>query len=275
MMFTVAVNDLRVILRSKWVFSFGLLFTILSTTVVIFGGSDEVSGYEGFNRMTASLLNVSLFLVPLLTMLIGSNAIAGDKEGGSFSLILTYPISVPHIIVGKFLGLFIAMFAVITFGYGVAGVFLAFQTAGISISLYLLFYIFTLLLMFMFLSISIAVGILSVNRYQAIGSSLFIWAASVLFYEFVIMGISMAVTQNAIIPLLTGSILVNPVELIRVWTIIAMGSGSIFGPHLYQLTIWSESGLGQTAFAASAVLWIVFPLLLSILVVKRGIRHAG
>lgn len=270
---TIAKHELKIIIRSKWLTSFGVLFTLLAVTIVMFGGSSEQAGFEGFNRMTASLLNVSLFLLPLLTLLIGSTSLAGDKEDGGLALLVTYPIAARHIILGRYLGLFVALFAVISLGYGIAGVSLFFYGNGVSASFYLLFYFMSLLLTLIFLSVSMLVGVFSLTRFQALGSSLFLWAFFVLFYEFIVMGIVLVTPKNFVLTIFTISTLLNPVELIRVWTIIGLDSASIFGPNVYHLTVWSAGVLGQLAFLASSLLWMILPVGMAITFVKRGFRH--
>ncbi|NSL51661.1 ABC transporter permease [Calidifontibacillus erzurumensis] len=272
-MLLIAKHELKIISRSKWVLSFTILYTALAITIVLFGGSAEEAGFNGFNRMAASLLNLSLFLVPLLTLLIGSTSLAGDKEDGSLSLITTYPIHAWEIILGKFAGLFVSLFAIITFGYGTAGLILFFSKANVSLQFFLIFYGFTMLLMVMFLGLSMLIGSISTTRFQALGFSLILWAVSVLFYEFIVIGLAMVINKQAILGMFTASILMNPVELIRVWTIISMDSGSIFGPHLYDLTIWSEGMIGQLVFALTALVWVALPLIFTNQLLKRGLRH--
>ncbi|HHY71741.1 MAG TPA: ABC transporter permease subunit [Bacillus bacterium] len=274
-MFLIARQELKVISRSKWVFSFTILYTVLAITIVLFGGSAEEAGFNGFNRMAASLLNLSLFLVPLLTLLIGSTSIAGDKEDGSLTLLFTYPIPTSRILVGKFIGLLLTLFAVVTFGYGAAGLILFISKASISLQFFLLFYGFTMLLMMLFLGLAMLIGVLSATRFQALGMSLILWAVSVLFYEFIVMGLAMVISKQAILGMFTASILLNPVELVRVWTIISMDSGSIFGPHLYDLTVWSEGNIGQIVFAITAILWVFIPIFISNRMLKRGISHGA
>lgn len=271
----IARQELKVISRSKWVFSFTILYTVLAITIVLFGGSAEQAGFNGFNRMAASLLNLSLFLVPLLTLLIGSTSLAGDKEDGSLTLLFTYPLRHSTILIGKFIGLLITLLAVVTFGYGTAGIILFITKAGVSLNFFLLFYGFTMLLMVLFLGLAMLVGVVSGTRFQALGLSLIVWAITVLFYEFVVMGLAMFISKQAILGMFTFSILLNPVELVRVWTIISMESGTVFGPHLYGLTIWSEGMIGQITFAITAILWVVIPLIISNSMLKRGIKHGS
>lgn len=270
--FHIARQQLTLILRSKWLTSFGLLFTVLAVMVAFFGNSGH-SGFEGFNRMTASLLNLNLMMIPLISLLIGSLFLAGEKEDQGLTLMLTYPISPRIILLGKYLGLFIAIWAVITFGYGAAIITMFVINSTMSLFALLSFYLFSLLLVAIFLSIATFIGILSKTRFQALGVSLMVWAFTVLLYEFIVMGASLFVHKQWILPMFSISILLNPVELIRVWAILMMDGASVFGPRLYDLTVWANGWVGQTLFICSAFIWFVLPLLMSGRLLKRGLKH--
>ena len=75
------------------------------------------------------------------------------------------------------------------------------------------------------------------------------------------------------LPVLSLSILLNPVEIIRVWSILSLDGTTVFGPSLYDLTVFAGGWIGQLLFIASALLWIVIPLLLSGFILKRRIGN--
>lgn len=268
----IARNQLTLILRSKWLLSFGLLFVLLAFFVTYFSQTGS-SGYDGFNRMTASLLNLNLFIIPLISLLMGSLFIAGEKEDSGLHLLLTYPVSVNSVLTGKFLGLLVALGTVLTSGYGVSLLAIVFMNSEASIHVILKFYFLSFLLAAMFLAFSIFIGVRSRSRFQALGLSLALWAITVLFYEFVIMGISLILSNQAIITLLSLSIFFNPVEIIRVWSILTLGGASVFGPSLYDMTIWATGWKGTLLFGLSSVMWILLPILVSNLSIKRGMNN--
>lgn len=264
----IARQQLTLILRSRWLTSFGALFTVLAVVVAFFGNAGH-SGFEGFNRMTASLLNLNLMLIPLMSLLIGSLFLAGEKEDRGLTLMLTYPIKSRTVLIGKYVGLFVAIWSVLTFGYGAATITMFVINSTTSIMSLFLFYLFSILLAAMFLSISMLIGIATKTRFQALGISLIVWAFSVLFYEFVVMGASLFVNKQWVLPMFSASIFLNPVELIRVWAILAMDGASVFGPRLYDLTIWAQGWIGQSLFISSTCIWLGIPLLLSNRLLKR------
>lgn len=70
-------------IRSKWLITFAVLFAVLSSTVIASSGH-EASGV--FTRSTAALLNLSLLLVPLVALLAGSLFIAGKRKTADYRL---------------------------------------------------------------------------------------------------------------------------------------------------------------------------------------------
>ncbi|MGX1902347.1 ABC transporter permease [Thermolongibacillus altinsuensis] len=257
-------------IRSKWLISFGVLFTILAAILV---GSSGNESFSGFTRSTAALLNLSLLLIPLVTLLTGSLFLSGEKEDGRLALLLTYPISTRALIGGLYIGSFLSLLTVISFGYGGASIALFLIGGGWSSFFFLSFFL-TVLLAGIFLAISMFIGLYTSNRLQAIGVSLLIWAFFVLFYEFFIVGILSMIPKGWVLPLFVLSIIMNPVELVRVWTITAMKSGTIFGPQLYEWTKWAESMNGQFVFFGVACIWMVIPLIFANFLIKRGNRDA-
>ena len=75
-----------------------------------------------------SLSSLTIFLIPLIALLLSYDAIVGEIDRGTMALLLAYPVARWQVVLGKFLGhLAILVFATVV-GYGVAG--LALQWAG-------------------------------------------------------------------------------------------------------------------------------------------------
>jgi len=266
----IARQQMTLMMRSHWLAGFGLLFSSLAVMVAFLGNTGG-TGFDGFNRMTASLLNINLLLIPLLSLLIGSLFLSGEKEDRGLMLLLTYPISPSAVILGKYAGLFVSVWSVLTFGYGAALLVIFFAGGGVSVCLLLLFYLYSILLAAIFMSLAMMIGIIAKTRFQALGISLIVWAFLVLFYEFIIMGLSMFLMKQWLLPMLTVSIFLNPVELIRVQSILSLDGASVFGPRLYDLTIWADGWIGKTLFLLAVLLWTVLPVLYTVYRTKRGV----
>lgn len=268
----IARHQLTLLARSKWLTAFGVLFTLLAILIAFLGDSAS-TGFQGFNRMTASLLNLNLLLVPLLSLLLGSLFISGEKEDGGLTLLLTYPIPFSSLMMGKYIGLFVAVWSVITFSYGAVFILISLLGVLASLKVILLFYLYTIFLLLIFLSLSVTVGLFSKSRFQALGISIILWAFFVLFYEFIIMGVSLIVSTQWIQMLVSISIFLNPVELIRVWAILSLDGASVFGPGFYDMTVWASGWLGTLMFAVSVFFWGLFPLFISSVLVRRRLAN--
>lgn len=265
----IARYEMKRAFRSRWLLLLFLLFVSLAFISIFMTNATSTAQYDGFTRQMASLLNVSLFILPLMTILIGSMLVAGEKEDGQLLLYRTYPVSPTALVIGKWLGLFLPLAVMLTLGYGIALLVLSFLMP-VRLGLAVAFYLIALLLITLFLSFSLWVGYRVKSRLHAIGVSLFSWAFFVLFYEFLIIALTFLLPATQIVMVLTVSVFFNPVEIVRVGSILALESGTFFGPSMYDFTIWATSLFGIIAFVIASLAWILVPLLDSIRLVKKG-----
>lgn len=103
----------------------GLLLWVFPDTSILEGGYATL---DGFFSIAPYLL---VFLVPAITM----RTIAGEKADGTYDLLLSRPLTLSQIVLGKFLGsLTVVVLAILpTVVYAVSTYFLAFPTGNIDI----------------------------------------------------------------------------------------------------------------------------------------------
>src|SRR5262245_53261790 len=90
---TIARRELMEAVRSRWVVVAGSLFGVLALFLSVFGmRSVGAYGVGGFSRTAIGLLNLALYLVPLLALLLGINSMAAEREEGSLEVLLAQPI---------------------------------------------------------------------------------------------------------------------------------------------------------------------------------------
>jgi Cu-processing system permease protein len=108
----VFLTELRILARNKWVTVALALMTGFSLLIALAGSSPV--GELGADHMTvtvASLATLTVYLVPLVALLISYDAVAGEASRGTLALIFTYPLSRGGLMAGKLL----AQFAVLAF----------------------------------------------------------------------------------------------------------------------------------------------------------------
>src|SRR3989338_2710030 len=104
--FIIMEKEVRDSRRNRWFVLISIIFAGLSLGLSLFSFAGIGSfGIAGFGRTTASLLNLVLFIVPLMGLLLGATSIAGEKESGTLNTLLAQPVSAIEIMVGKFVGM--------------------------------------------------------------------------------------------------------------------------------------------------------------------------
>lgn len=106
----VAGKELRDRLRNRWVLAVALVFTAFSLAIAYFGGAQQGAvGLRSLEFTIASLVSLAIYLIPLIALLLGFDAIVGERERGTLPLLMTLPIGRFELLAGKYLGLAAAM----------------------------------------------------------------------------------------------------------------------------------------------------------------------
>src|SRR5690242_10336362 len=102
---TLARRELAISIRNKWTVIFAAVFGVLITAISYFGSmTTGAAGFQGFNRTSASLLSLVLYLVPLVSLMMATQSFAGGAVENE--ILFSQPISRSEILFGKVLGLF-------------------------------------------------------------------------------------------------------------------------------------------------------------------------
>ena len=98
-------KEVRDSLRNRWVLAAALLLAALALSLGFLGSAPTGSvKVDPLTVTVVSLSSLSIFLIPLIAMLLAYDALIGEIERGTMGLLLSYPISRNQILAGKFLG---------------------------------------------------------------------------------------------------------------------------------------------------------------------------
>ena len=101
----IAQKEIRDNLRNRWVLAATILMFALALALGFMGSTPTGSvKVDPLTVTVVSLSSLSIFLVPLIAMLMSYDALIGEIERGTMALLLSYPISRWQILVGKFIG---------------------------------------------------------------------------------------------------------------------------------------------------------------------------
>lgn len=258
----IAHRELMEAIRHRWVVLSGTLFAVLALALAAFGmRSVGAAGFAGFSRTAIGLLNLVLYLVPLLALLLAINSMAAEREEGPLEVLMAQPIRRSDIVLGKFFGLAAALMAALLGGFGAAGVVIG--IAGVDSAV--LAFVFLLLramgLGLAFLSLGLWIAAATATRLQALTWALIVWVGAVLLYDLVIVGVT-ALAGGVVLKATLGLLLIaNPVDLVRVGTLIHLGGDASFGLTAQALIGFLRGPLGTLLFTAALLAWIILPLL--------------
>jgi Cu-processing system permease protein len=266
---TIAGQELRANIRNKWTLIFALVFGALCLAISYFGMvTAGAVGFQGFTRTSASLLNLVLYLVPMVSLTMGALSFTPEKAANE--LLFSQPVTRADILAGKVLGLFASVATATLFGFGLSGLLIA-LTAGIEGSArYAAFVGFALLLALVFLSLGVMVAVLTGTRARSFGYSLFLWFFFVLFYDLLAIGATFLFRERTANLFIFLSLFGNPVDMTRVASLLTLSDKSIFGQAGAALVKFLG---GQRAsgllLLAGLVVWVVVPLTISHRVLRR------
>jgi len=263
----VARREIKIGFRNLWAYSFLALFSLFSLSLMLVNAQNIVQGYSG---ITGSMLILILYLLPLMTLFLGSFSLTAEKEEGSWQLLSTYPIGTFSFIAGKYAGLAVVQLAIVAFGYGLMGV--AGTAAGTSFdpNAYMLFLVFSVGLVLLYLGIAMVVGSLSANRWQALTVSVAIWFFSVIGWPTLLIAILGALPYMWIKPLLVAFTFLNPAELVRLFVVVKLGGGSVLGPEYYEWVGWIRQPGGTLMFVGVCCVWLILSVSSVYLLWERG-----
>jgi Cu-processing system permease protein len=267
-----ARQELALALRSRWTQIFALVFAGLSLAVaasgyVLSGGS----GVQDFSRTAASLVQLVLLLVPLTSLVIGVLSLAAER--GAAELLFSQPVPRRTVLLGKLLGLFLALAAAQALGFGAAGLVVFSQSGEEGLSGFLLLLLGSLAITAVFLGIAalLAAGAVGRRRARSLALALVVWFVAVVLFDVAALGAASLLRSGAASRLLILSVLVNPVDAVRTGTLLGIEGTGAFGAASLAFLRFTGGPAGAGLWiGASLLTWIVVPTLAAVRRLRRS-----
>ena len=251
------VHELVERLRDRWVLVATILFALLAIGITLYGReADEAAG-----AVTApSLVTLAAFLVPLVALVLGHDAIVGEKERNTLGLLLALPVSRSEVLFAKVIGRTVALVLAIVVGLGSAALLLEpGQRASVLVLLPR-----TVLLGTAFLSIGTLVSVVARRHTTAASLAVVAWFMLVFFWDLALLALMVATDGAMSQELVSLAVSLNPAGLYRTGLMI----------DLLGQTALEEMGLvvslpGTALQGLLWTLWIVGPVVLGAALLGR------
>jgi Cu-processing system permease protein len=257
----VAAKEFRDRIRNRWVLAVTLVFTAFALVIAYFGAAQQGAvGFRSIEVTIASLASLVIYLVPLIALILGFDAIVGERERGSLDLLLSMPLTRFELLMGKFLGLSGALACSTVVGFGVVGLLLGYKLSPQAWFHYAGFIFSSVLLGMAFLSLAVTLSVFATDRARASGGAIALWFFFVLVYDLLLLG-ALVASGGAIgadaFPYL---LLLNPADVFRILNIFGLDDVRT----LYGLTtVFPERLANPGVLGAAMLAWIALPLALA------------
>ena len=265
----IAREELITNIRNKWTIIFAVVFGALVVSIAYFGIIAEgFSGVQSFTRTSASLLNLVLYIVPLVALTMGTLSFTGDK--GTTELLFSQPVSRSEVLIGKLCGLFCSIALSTLLGFALAGAIVVAAHSSEGLVRYAAFVLLSLMLSLVFLSISLLVATANKRRSKSFGFALFLWFFFVIFYDLLTLGGTVLLRGQSGNLFLFVSLFGNPVDMVRVASLIILDNVTIFGAAGAALLRFLGGNTASMVLLGTGLLsWFVLPLVATHRLVKQ------
>lgn len=237
------------LIRGRWVISYGLVFLILTDSLLRFGG--------GGPETLLSLSNIMLLSVPLVGMIYGTIYIYQSRE--FIELLLTQPVNRKTLYRGLFCGIATPLMAAFIIGAGLPlgwhGIFIS--DAGAT----LLVLSLGGLLSFIFTALGFVLGLKFFDdRIRGFGIALVIWFGMAILYDGLILMLVFLLSNFPLEPYIIGAMMLNPVDLARILVLIDFDISALMG---YTGALFSQlfgTGRGVAIAGSMLMIWLLVPI---------------
>src|SRR4051812_40243211 len=105
----IILKELHDARRNRWLIGYAFVLAVLGAIIASVGSSNAAGlSLQIFGRTTATLINLCLFVAPLVAVTLGAGSIAGERDMGTLEHLLSQPIDRADLLFGKYIGLWTA-----------------------------------------------------------------------------------------------------------------------------------------------------------------------
>ena len=257
----IAGHEVLAGIRNRWMLAASLLLGVLALTLAFIGSTPAGPVAASPLAITVvSLSSLSVFLVPLIGLLVSYDALVGEIERGTMPLLMTYPVTRWRIVLGKFAGQ-VAILAIATVvGFGVAALVTGLGDGG-DAEAWGAFGVMvggSILLGAAFIALGTLFSAVVAERGTAAGVSAAAWLIFVVLFDMALLAVLVADEGQVVSgELFRVLLLLNPTDVYRMLTL--AGSETV-GALSGMAGVSAEAAFGHALLFPVMVLWIAVPL---------------
>ncbi|MBS0617143.1 MAG: ABC transporter permease subunit [Spirochaetes bacterium] len=240
-------------LRNNWLYLYFFISFAGALSIIALAANEP-------NKATASLLSLSLLMIPLFSLLFSGLSFADSVA--FLETVIVRKVSRPEIFLSKYLGQFLGMSLVYTLAYTLAGLF-AFRH-GRYLSTFVLLVAQGILLHAIFSAFAMLLAGLVRRKDMLIAVLLCTWFYFYIVYDLLIMTVGVLLGDYPIEGVVLGMFFLNPLDLVRMEILLNMDLAALlgFGAAMFQHVFGGISGVAVTFIVL--LLWAAVPFWLAL-----------
>lgn len=232
-------------------------FALASMTIALVGlSAGGTIAVQGFARTSISLLQLILWVVPLLALLTGA---AAGAECYELEFVAALPLRRAAIVLSRWKAWLIALGSALCVGLGSAGVVVGIFAGAADAWAFLGLLAIALLLLSACLAIGLAIGVQLRSRGRALAAAVVTWCVLVMGVDFVAIGLLSLLPAGTVTWPLSLLLLVDPLDAARTLGLGLFQANAIAGPMGASLRA-VMGGWGGLALLAGLGVWTAAPL---------------
>lgn len=240
------------VLRSKWVIFFFLFFFLTSYALFSFENNTP--------KALLSLFNLSVYLVPLISLIFGTMYFYNSRE--YIEMILCQPIPRSALFIGLFLGTSLPM--VFSLSAGILIPFTLFGNFSEGFKLTLLLVLISSVLTLLSIAISFLISTKITDKVKGLSISIFFWLITAIAFDGFLLLIAYLFQDYPVEKFLLGLTLLNPLDLSRTIFILNFDISALLGLTGALFKKFYGSEVGIIIASISLFIWILLPFIIGL-----------
>ena len=264
---TIARRELAEGMRNRWVVSMTVVMAALAGTIAALGSAPTGSTATGaLDVVVVGLASLTIFLVPLIALLLSHDSITRAAARGTLLLLLSHPLARWQVVAGKFLGQLAILTLATVIGFGCAAVFVIFGNGTEGWQAFVYMTAASILLGAAFLGLGVLASSVVQESSTAAGIAIGLWLFLVALYDMALLAALVARGGHAVPgALMDLALLANPTDAYRLLTLGEGSSAMLSGMG----GVYDNSHLTPTLLVAALLAWCLLPLALAMTVFSR------
>lgn len=264
---TIARRELAEGMRNRWVVSMTAVMAALAGAIAALGSAPTGSTSTGaLDVVVVGLASLTIFLVPLIALLLSHDTITRESERGTLLLLLSHPLSRMQVVAGKFAGQLAILTLATVIGFGFAAVFVGWRHGPEGWQAFATMTAISILLGAVFLALGTLASSMVQESSTAAGIAIGVWLLFVAIYDMALLAALVARGGHAVPGwLMDLALVLNPTDAYRLLTLGEGASAMLSGMG----GVYDNSQLTPALLAGALLLWCLLPLALAMTAFSR------